>query len=260
MGLKRKRKSSSNYQAKNAKIVALIQTIKSDHPFWGYRRVWAYLRYKNSLGVNLKRIYRLMKINHLFVASNLRLMAKRTANTNKPRPNKPNEWWGIDMTKVMIDGFGWIYIVFVLDWHTKKIVGHYAGVQSKATHWMEALNLGLNQQFPEGARNHELNLMSDNGNQPTSIGFMKNCAICHIKQAFTSYNNPKGNADTERLMRTFKEEFVWSKEWASVRGFIEALEGWVQYYNNEYLHSTLYYKTPAQFEQEKLREITLTVA
>jgi hypothetical protein len=24
---------------------------------------------------------------------------------NKPRPTRPNEWWGIDMTKVMVEGF-----------------------------------------------------------------------------------------------------------------------------------------------------------
>jgi hypothetical protein len=27
-----------------------------------------------------------------------------------------------------------------------------------------------------------------------------------IKQKFTSYNNPKGNADTEKMIRTMKEE------------------------------------------------------
>jgi putative transposase len=32
------------------------------------------------------------------------------------------------MTKVLVAGFGWIYIVVVLDWYTKKIVGYHAGV------------------------------------------------------------------------------------------------------------------------------------
>jgi hypothetical protein len=40
--------------------------------------------------------------------------AKRKADTSKPRPTRPNEWWGIDMTKVMIEGFGWVYLVVVL--------------------------------------------------------------------------------------------------------------------------------------------------
>jgi putative transposase len=43
--------------------------------------------------------------------------------------------------------------------------------------------------------------MSDNGSQPTSRSFMETCAGLEIKQAFTAYNNPKGNAGTERMMR-----------------------------------------------------------
>ena len=260
MGLKQKRKSTANATKRNKELIELIREIKANHPFWGYRRVWACLRYKSGFEVNLKRIYRLMKGNNLLVAPNLKLIAKRTPNTSKPHPTKPNEWWGIDMTKIMVSSFGWLYVVFVLDWHTKKIVGHYAGIQCKAEHWLEALNKGLNQQFMDGVRNHELKLMSDTGNQPTSVSFMKSCAICGIEQAFTSYNNPKGNADTERLMRTLKEEFAWLTEWISVAKFIEDLDGWVKYYNSEYLHSALQYQTPAKFEQKRFEEITLAAA
>jgi putative transposase len=54
-------------------------------------------------------------------------------------------------------------------------------------------------------REHGLMLMSDNGSQPTSLSFMKACSNLEVEQVFTSYNNPKGNADTERMMRTMKE-------------------------------------------------------
>jgi putative transposase len=116
------------------------------------------------------------------------------------------------MTKGMIEGFGWVYVVIVIDWYTKKIVGHYAGLQSKAWHWLYALNKAVNRQFPDGARGHNLSLMSDNGCQPTVTSFMAACYTLGIHQASTSYNNPKGNAETERFMRTLKEEFVWLKE------------------------------------------------
>ncbi|WP_272881672.1 hypothetical protein [Fundidesulfovibrio soli] len=36
------------------------------------------------------------------------------------------------MTKVMIEGFGLVYRVIVLGWHTKKVVRHYAGLQAGA--------------------------------------------------------------------------------------------------------------------------------
>jgi hypothetical protein len=51
-------------------------------------------------------------------------------------------------------------------------------------------------------------LISNNGSQPTAVNFTKECNILGINQVFTIYNNPKGNADTERLIRTFKEELV----------------------------------------------------
>jgi len=33
---------------------------------------------------------------------------------------------------------------------------------------------------------------------------------------FTSYDNPKGNAETERMMRTIKEEVIWLHEFTSL--------------------------------------------
>jgi hypothetical protein len=52
------------------------------------------------------------------------------------------------MTKVMVDGFGWMYIMAVLDWYTKKIAGYYTGMECSCRHWLEALDLSLNRSFP----------------------------------------------------------------------------------------------------------------
>lgn len=51
-------------------------------------------------------------------------------------------------------------------------------------------------------------------------------------------------------MRTLKEELIWIHEWHSPFMFIQALERWLDNYNNEYLHSALNYQTPVQFEQQ----------
>lgn len=57
--------------------------------------------------------------------------------------------------------------------------------------WLEALEKGLNREFPEGVRGYELKLMSDNGSQPTSLSFMKACSNLEVEQVFTSYNTQK---------------------------------------------------------------------
>lgn len=89
-------------------LLPRIQELKAEHPFWGYRRIWAYLRFVEQLPVNKKRIWRLMREHRLLVPLNLRLKAKRTRSGRKPKPTQPNQWWGIDMTKVLVEGVGWV--------------------------------------------------------------------------------------------------------------------------------------------------------
>jgi len=248
------RYQSDSVALRNEHLVSQIKGIKGEHPFWGYRRVWAYLRYVDGVVVNKKRVYRLMKENNLTVKQNQKLIAKRASERPKPRPERPKQWWGIDMTKVMTDS-GWVYVVIVLDWYTKKIVGHYSGTRATSREWLEALEKGLNREFPGGVRGHGLKLVSDNGSQPTSLSFMNACSNLEVHQAFTSYNNPKGNADTERMIRTMKEELFWLREWENERGLSLELNKWVEYYNRKYLHSAHSYRTPVQVEEEYYRNL-----
>jgi len=83
---------------------------------------------------------------------------------------------------------------------------------------------------------------------------MRACAAMGLRQAFTSYSNPKGNADTERFLRTLKEELVWLREWTSPGVFFAALE--LVAYNATYLHSALGYRAPNTVEAEHLGHAT----
>jgi len=158
---------------------------------------------------------------------------------------------------------GWAYLVVVNDWFTKKILATFVGSQSKAADWLEAVNQAVCLQFPQGIReaeNLELNLMNDNGSQPTSLKFMTEVAALGIRQAFTSYSNPKGNADTERLIRTIKEELIWLREWSSVGELRAAVPSFATAFNEHYLHSAIGYKTPNQFENQWFEENQKTLS
>jgi putative transposase len=93
-----KRNKSLSVDKRNAMILNHIKDLKADHPFWGYRRCWAYLYYRQGLLVNKKRIYRLMKEHHLLVGKKSRNRAKRTVFHPKPRASYPNQIWGTDMS------------------------------------------------------------------------------------------------------------------------------------------------------------------
>ena len=131
-------------------ILNCINAIKSDHPFWGYRRIWAYMRYRDGVVIGKNRVYRLMRENELIVTSKSKLKAKRYSTRPKPRAKVPNQYWGMDMTKVRLSSWGWIYIHCVLDWCTKEIIGYYVSTTSKTNDWLAALDMAVSTRFPEG--------------------------------------------------------------------------------------------------------------
>lgn len=81
----------------------------------GYRRVRAWLVYRENIKVNEKKVRRIMK-EHALMANQTIHKAKRTTQKSKPKADRPRQFWGIDMTKFMIPVIGWIYLVIVLDW------------------------------------------------------------------------------------------------------------------------------------------------
>ena len=243
------RQRSGRVRQRDQQLLPRIEQLKADHPAWGYRRVWAYLKYREGLPVNKKRIYRLLQEHRLLAHQTRRLRATRTPTRSKPRAQRPNELWGIDMTKILVSSWGWVYLHVVLDWASKKIVGYELSLRSKTADWLTALRGAVNQQFPGGIRETgALRLVSDNGCQPSSESFLRECRALNIQQIFTSYDNPKGNADTERVIRTIKEDLVWPREWLTVEQLRVALDWWIVQYNTDYPHSAIGYQTPVQFE------------
>lgn len=74
----------------------------------------------------------------------------------------------------------------------------------------------LKAQFPNGIdpTNQTFKLVSNMvaGQQPLSLAI---CSFLNIKQIFASFNKPKGNVDTERIIRTIKENLIWPRDWTT---------------------------------------------
>jgi putative transposase len=247
-------------ETRDQDLLERIKRIKTEHSFWGYRRVRAWLVHRDKIRVNEKRVRRVMKENGLMATQTVH-KARRTPQRSKPKAERPRQYWGIDMTKFMIPVLGWVYLVIVLDWYTKKIVGWDLSLRSRAAEWKRALEIGIEREFAQGVRDQGLKLISDNGSQPTSVSFMEDTATLGIKQIFTSYDNPKGNAETERMIRTIKEEILWLNEFSSLEEGKQRIGQWIEVdYNKLYVHSELGYISPEEFEELYLRQISLKEA
>ena len=127
------RKRSSRIDQADAELLPRIRAIKAAHPFWGYRRVWSYLRYREQIIIGKNRVYRILTEHDLLVTRQNKLKACRTPERSKPKTTVPNELWGIDMTKVFVESWGWVYLHVVKDWGSKKIVGWQLSARSKTS-------------------------------------------------------------------------------------------------------------------------------
>ena len=73
-----------------------------EKPAYGYRRVTWWLRRKENLPVNRKRVLRVMRERGLLVRSR-RLRARRKKEWGRVEAAEPNQIWQSDMTKIWAD-------------------------------------------------------------------------------------------------------------------------------------------------------------
>jgi transposase-like protein len=88
-----RRKESELIAERNSPVVERIKALKAEHPFRGYRRIWANLRYIDELEINKKRVLRLLQKHDLLVKPHTKLKAVRTPPRSKPKPHRANQWW-----------------------------------------------------------------------------------------------------------------------------------------------------------------------
>jgi transposase InsO family protein len=79
-----------------------------------------------------------------------------------------------------------------------------------------AVEQAVLERLPEGSREANVTLTTDNGTQFTSSRFMETLNRLGITHRRTAYHHPEGNSYIERFHRSLKEEEVWTAEYRSL--------------------------------------------
>ena len=232
----------------DASLRSLVQELcdMPRHRTYGYRRIWALLR-RRGHRINKETVRRMMRRMGLS-RPKICYKPKRPKRVEKMRPAEPNRGWQIDMTSFVLSDMTTLYQVMVTDCYTRKIVGWSLDRRCRAGEWVSALRMGLESQ---GLVSKELCrglvVRSDNGSQPCSKKFVEYLGKAGVRGQYTGYNAPDDNAYVERVIRTVKEEEIWPNLYDSLSEARAAMEDYINYYNNERIHSALGYQTPNEF-------------
>jgi putative transposase len=131
-------------------------------PAYGYRRVAWWLKRKEGLRVNRKRVLRVMREQGLLVPSR-RLRARRRKEWGRVEVSRPNQVWQADLTKIWAGStVGWAYLVSVIDCFTREIVGWDLSNRCRTEEALAAVEQAVLERLPAGSRQAGLTLTTDN--------------------------------------------------------------------------------------------------
>ena len=215
-----------------------------EKPAYGYRRVAWWLRRKEGLAVNRKRVLRVMRERGLLVRSR-RLRARRRKEWRRVEASQPNQIWQSDMTKIWAGpAVGWAYLVSVIDCCTREIVAWNLSHRCRTDEALAAVEQAVLERLPAGSREAGLTLTTDNGTQFTSARFIETLGRLGITHRRTAYHHPEGNSYIERFHRSLKEEEVWTAEYRSVDEARTSIARWIEEYNHDRPHRGVGNRTP----------------
>jgi putative transposase len=162
-------------------------------------------------------------------------------------PEGPNESWVADITYVPTRE-GWLYLAVVEDLYSRKVVGWSMAATLESRLVVDALEMAVQRRLPdEGLVAH-----SDRGSQYASDHYQSLLGKHGITCSMSGVAQCWDNAPAESFFASLKKELVHHEDYqtreearASIFEYIEV------FYNNQRLHSSLGYLTPAAYEQSQ---------
>ncbi len=216
-------------------------------PFYGSRRMTATLQ---GLGheINRKRVQRLMRLMNLEgVAPGPRTSQAHPEHKIYPyllrdvAIERPNQVWASDITYIPMR-LGFMYLVAILDWHSRYVVSWSLSNTLETAFCLEALSQALADARPEIFN-------TDQGSQFTSTDFTEMLLDHKVAISMDGRGRVFDNIFVEQLWRSVKYELIYLHDFSDGLELHKALERYFIFYNTERPHQSLGYQTPGALYQ-----------
>jgi transposase InsO family protein len=228
---------------------------------YGPRKVWKQLK-REGHGVARCTVARLMRrLGLQGVVRGRRFKVTTIPDAAAMRPadlvtrqftaTRPNELWVADLTYVAT-WRGFVYVAFVIDVFSRRIVGWRASSSLRSDLALDALEQALYER-PIG-ESERLIHHSDRGVQYLSIRYTERLAEAGIEPSVGSRGNSYDNALAESVIGLFKTEVIRRLgPWKGVEDVEFATLDWVAWFNGSRLLEPLGYVPPIEFEEAYYR-------
>jgi putative transposase len=237
---------------------ALLVQIRAIHTemrkTYGSPRIHAELRAR-GLRYNLKRVARLMRLNHIQARHKRKYHVTTKVDPRLPvAPNllaqdfqasTPNQKWVTDVTFVPT-AEGWLYLAAVLDLYSRRIIGWAMSATQDTDLVVHALQMAIGRRLPGAGTLHH----SDRARQYGSARYRGVLDAKHFTVSMSGIGNCYDNAPMESFFGTLKAELVERRRYHTREEARQDIVGYIEgFYNATRRHSALGYRSPREFEQ-----------
>jgi putative transposase len=234
--------------AEDLRLMRLIDEQYTARPFYGSRRMTEWLAQQGE-GVNRKRVRRLMRTMGLeAIYPKPRLSTAGKGHKVYPyllrgvAIERADQVWSADITYVpMASGF--MYLAAVIDWYSRYVVAWRLSNTLDGAFCLEMLEEALGSGKPEVFN-------TDQGVQFTAEAFTSRLERAGAAVSMDGRGRALDNVFVERLWRSVKYEDIYIRGYESVPELHRGLARYFAFYNDERLHQSLGYRTPAAVYRE----------
>jgi transposase InsO family protein len=222
--------------AKDLELKNQIEAVLQEHKAYGYRRIAIHL------GVNKKRVYRIMK---LFGIKTKKFKRKPRFKKNKFAINssknlilgllinKPDQVWVSDFTYLSYRQ-RFLYLATILDAFTREIIAWNISSRHNKELITAALFDAMNKRNSSPQIFH-----SDQGSEYRSYDLIDILKSKNIKSSMSKKASPWENGKQESFYQKFKFELDDFNDYPDQGELIEAIALQIHYYNHKRIHSAL---------------------
>ena len=233
--------SSYRYQPKRSDepLRTRLVELAREKPRFGYRRLHVLLR-RSGEPVNHKRLYRVYRAAGLTLRRKKRKHCVRVGQPLQVR-TAPNQEWALDFAHDAVACGRAIRVLSIVDAYTRECLALEVDTSFASRRVTRVLDQIIAEREKPSA------IRCDNGPELTSRHFLAWCIEQKIELVHIQPGKPTQNARVESFHGRLREECLsvsWFENLFDARRKIAA---WRKEYNEERPHSSLGYRTPAEF-------------
>ena len=227
-----------------ASNVRWVDRLHMHYPFLGSRRIRSQLQDRGYFisRTKARRLMGLMGISAVYPKPRTSLQAPE----NKTYPyllrnltvTRPNQVWCADITYIPM-GRGFAYLVAIMDWHSRAVLGWRISNTLDADFCVDALRDARAKAgcWPE-------NMNTDQGSQFTGQDWIGELKEAGVRISMDGKGRWMDNVFIERLWRSLKYEDIYLREYLDLVHLEEGVEAWMSFYNHQRRHQSLDDRTP----------------